>query len=58
MLNVEHEDLNLEYEKIARTTGIKTQAGIEMFKYFNDRYGSSIWGRVMDGIKAIEEELK
>jgi hypothetical protein len=36
---------------------IKTQAGLEMFKYFNDNYGSSVWGKVLEGIKAIEEEL-
>ena len=37
---------------------IKTQAGLEMFKYFNDNYGSSIWGRVLRGIQAIEKELE
>ena len=37
---------------------IKTQAGKDMFKYFNDNYGSSIWGKVLEGIKAIEEELQ
>ena len=37
---------------------IKTQAGKEMFKYFNDNYGSSIWGPVLEGIKAIEKELE
>ena len=36
---------------------IKTQAGKDMFKYFNDNYGSSIWGPVLEGIKAIEKEL-
>jgi hypothetical protein len=36
---------------------IKTKAGKDMFKYFNDNYGSSIWGKVLEGIKAIEEEL-
>jgi hypothetical protein len=28
-----------------------------MFKYFNNNYGSSVWGKVLEGIKAIEEEL-
>jgi hypothetical protein len=37
---------------------IKTQAGKDMFKYFNDNYGSSVWGKVLEGIKAIEKELK
>lgn len=37
---------------------IKTQAGKEMFKYFNDNYGSIIWGPVLEGIKAIEKELE
>ena len=36
---------------------IKTEAGKEMFKYFNDNYGSSIWGPVLRGILAIEKEL-
>jgi hypothetical protein len=36
---------------------IKTQAGRDMFKYFNNNYGSSVWGKVLEGIKAIEEEL-
>lgn len=39
------------------TDEIKTQAGKEMFKYFNDNYGSVIWGPVFEGIKAIEKEL-
>lgn len=29
-----------------------------MFKYFNDNYGSSIWGKVLEGIKAIEKEME
>jgi hypothetical protein len=36
---------------------IKTEAGKEMFKYFNDNHGSSIWGPVLRGILAIEKEL-
>jgi hypothetical protein len=36
---------------------IKTQAGQDMFKYFNDNYGSSVWGKVLEGIQAIEKEL-
>ena len=46
-----------EYKRISITTGIKTQAGLDMFKYFNDNYGSSIWGPVLEGIKAIEKEM-
>jgi len=38
--------------------GIKTQAGKDMFKYFNDNYGSSIWSKVLKGIKAIEKEME
>lgn len=37
--------------------GIKTQAGLEMFEYFNENYGSLIWGQVLKGIKEIEKEL-
>ena len=37
---------------------IKTQAGKDMFKYFNDNYGSAIWGPVLEGVKAIEKELE
>lgn len=39
-------------------TEIKTQAGKDMFKYFNDNYGSVIWGQVLKGILAIEKELE
>ena len=39
------------------TDEIKTQAGKDMFKYFNDNYGSSIWGPALKGIQAIEEEI-
>ena len=28
-----------------------------LFKYFNDNYGSLIWGEVLKGILAIEKEL-
>ena len=38
-------------------TGIKTQAGLEMFEYFNANYGSNVWGKVLEGIQAIEKEL-
>jgi hypothetical protein len=44
--------------RLEKTTGIKTQAGLEMFEYFNANYGSNVWGKVLEGIKAIEEELK
>jgi hypothetical protein len=51
----------MEYMDVTDVAGhlnIKTQAGKDMFKYFNDNYGSSIWGRVLEGIKAIEKELE
>jgi hypothetical protein len=60
-------NLELEMEKMMEPTdvtdvaehlNIKTQAGKDMFKYFNDNYGSSVWGRVLKGIKAIEKELQ
>ena len=41
----------------ASKSGIKTQAGLKMFEYFNTNYGSDVWGKVLEGIKAIEEEL-
>lgn len=37
---------------------IKTQAGKDLFKFFNDNYGSSIWGPVLKGILDIEKELQ
>ena len=37
---------------------IKTEAGKELFKYFNDNYGSIIWGPVLKGILAIEKEME
>jgi hypothetical protein len=40
------------------TDQIRTEAGKDMFKYFNDNYGSSIWGPVLKGILAIEKEIK
>jgi hypothetical protein len=46
------------YGWILMSDNIKTQAGLEMFKYFNDNYGSSVWGKVLEGIKAIEKELE
>ncbi len=46
-----------KFKRISVTTGIKTQAGLDMFKYFNDNYGSSVWGPVLEGILAIEKEL-
>jgi len=46
-----------EFKRLSITTNIKTQAGLEMFKYFNDNYGSSIWGPALKGIQAIEEEI-
>lgn len=39
------------------TYGIKTDAGREMLIYFNQYYGSSIWGKIKDGIIAIENEI-
>jgi len=43
--------------RLEKTTGIKTQAGLEMFEYFNTNYGSDVWGKVLEGIQAIEKEL-
>ena len=39
------------------TYEFKTEAGKELFEYFNDNYGSGIWGPVLEGIKAIEREM-
>ena len=38
--------------------GIKTEAGKELIIYMNKHFGSSAWGRVIDGVKAIEKELE
>ena len=48
---------DMEYE-YSNDVEIKTQAGKDMFKYFNDNYGSSIWGPILKGILAIEKELR
>lgn len=40
------------------STGIQTQAGLELFTYMNQNYGSAVWGKVLTGILAIEAELK
>jgi hypothetical protein len=48
---------SMDVTDVAEHLNIKTQAGKDMFKYFNDNYGSSIWGKVLEGIKAIEKEL-
>jgi hypothetical protein len=40
------------------TTGIQTQAGLELFTYMNQNYGSAVWSKVLTGILAIEAELK
>lgn len=37
--------------------GIKTEAGKALIVYMNEHYGSSIWGKVIEGVKAIEKEL-
>lgn len=39
------------------TYGIKTDAGRELIIYMNKHYGSSVWGRVREGVRAIELEL-
>lgn len=39
------------------TYGIKTDAGRELVIYMNKHYGSAIWGRVQESVKAIELEL-
>ena len=38
--------------------GVKTEAGKELIIHMNQHYGSSVWGRVIDGVKAIEKELE
>jgi len=37
--------------------GIKTKAGQELITYMNKYFGSSVWGKVIEGVKAIEKEL-
>lgn len=37
---------------------IKTKAGKEFWSYMNNNYGSSVWGRVEDGILAVEAEMR
>lgn len=37
---------------------IKTEAGKEFWSYMNNNYGSSVWGRVEDGILAVEAEMR
>ena len=39
------------------TEGVKTEAGKELIIYMNQHFGSAVWGRVIDGVKAIEKEL-
>ena len=40
------------------TEGIISSAGKDLVIYFNQHYGSSLWGKVIAGVKAIEEELQ
>lgn len=37
--------------------GIQTQAGKDLITYMNQHFGSAVWGRVIEGVKAIEKEL-
>jgi hypothetical protein len=37
--------------------GIKTKAGKELVIYMNKYFGSSVWGKVIEGVKDIEKEL-
>lgn len=37
---------------------IQTEAGKEFWSYMNNNYGSSVWGRVGDGILAVEAEMR
>jgi hypothetical protein len=37
--------------------GIKTEAGKELIIYMNTHFGSSVWGKVIESVKAIEKEL-
>jgi len=43
--------------KMTQIYEFKTEAGKELFEYFNENYGSSIWGPILKGIQAIENEL-
>lgn len=36
---------------------ITTEAGKELWRMFNQHYGSSVWGPIGDGIEKIEKEL-
>jgi hypothetical protein len=40
------------------TEGVKTKAGKELIIYMNKHFGSSVWGKVIDGVKAIEKEMR
>jgi len=40
------------------TQGIVTSAGKELIIYMNKHFGSSVWGKVIEGVKAIEEEMQ
>ena len=46
-----------EFKRVSITTGIKTQAGLELFKKMNEQHGSNVWGPVLKGILAIELEM-
>lgn len=37
---------------------IETEAGRELWSYMNNHYGSSVWGRVGDGVLAVEAEMR
>jgi len=37
--------------------GIKTQAGAELIIWANENFGSIVWGKIIDSVKAIEQEL-
>jgi len=52
--NLERKSQIAEIEK----TEIKTLSGVKLFKYFNDNDGSSVWGKVLEGIIVIENEIE
>ena len=37
---------------------ITTDAGKELWREMNQHYGSVVWGRVGDGIEAVEAEMR
>lgn len=44
--------------KDSLTEGVETQAGKALIIQMNKYYGSVVWGAVLNGVKAIEKEMK